>query len=168
MCSGGARLSMSRSYMATCVTCGDELHPERAEKYDYCTKPSCRERNAKPRAVATVGVNKAADQFVLLDEETQEEMASGSYKKEPDARGNPRRRRTRTDPSTRREVPVLAPRSTARPTRPRWSGAQEELALTYRAMGMKPDEIAKKLGITPYLVTQILLTARGTRGTGRR
>src|SRR6266540_1615939 len=24
--------------MANCVTCGEELHPERAEKYDYCTR----------------------------------------------------------------------------------------------------------------------------------
>ena len=27
-------------------------------------------------------------------------------------------------------------------------------------MGMKPDEIAKKLGLTPYVVTQILLSAQ--------
>jgi hypothetical protein len=33
--------------------------------------------------IATVGVNKAADQFVVLDDETQEEMASGRFKKEP-------------------------------------------------------------------------------------
>jgi hypothetical protein len=26
-------------------------------------------------------------------------------------------------------------------------------------MGMNPEQIAKKLGVTPYLVTQILLTA---------
>jgi hypothetical protein len=23
--------------MITCITCGDELHPERAKKYNYCT-----------------------------------------------------------------------------------------------------------------------------------
>ena len=147
--------------MATCVTCGDELHPERAQKYDYCTKPACRERNARPRVIATVGVNKAADQVVVLDDETQEEMASGRFKKEPDARGSVRRRSTRIDHGDARHEPrVLVPRSTARPSRPRWSEAQEELALTYRAMGMKPDEIAKKLGLTPYAVTQILLAAR--------
>jgi hypothetical protein len=27
-------------------------------------------------------------------------------------------------------------------------------------MGMKPDEIAKKLGLTPYAVTQILLSGQ--------
>ena len=147
--------------MATCVTCGDELHPERAQKYDYCTKPACRERNARPRVIATVGVNKAADQVVVLDDETQEEMASGRFKKEPDARGSVRRRSMRTDQGDARHEPrVLVPRSSARPSRPRWSEAQVELALTYRAMGMKPDEIAKKLGLTPYVVTQILLSAQ--------
>jgi hypothetical protein len=147
--------------VATCVTCGDELHPERAQKYDYCTKPACRERNARPRVIATVGVNKAADQVVVLDDETQEEMASGRFKKEPDARGSVRRRSVRTDHGDERHEPrVLVPRSSPRPSRPRWSEAQVELALTYRAMGMKPDEIAKKLGLTPYVVTQILLSAQ--------
>ena len=62
-------------------------------------------------------------------------------------------------------VPELVPRSSVRPSRPRWSQAQERLALTYRAMGMTPDQIAGKLGVTPYLVTQILLAAssRGKR-----
>jgi hypothetical protein len=149
--------------VATCVTCGDELHPERAQKYDYCTKPACRERNARPRVIATVGVNKAADQFVLLDDETQGQMASGRFKKEPDARGGSvRRRSTRAHEGEARHEPrVLVPRSTAHPSRPRWSEAQVELALTYRAMGMKPDEIAKKLGLSPYVVTQILLSAQG-------
>ena len=152
--------------MATCITCGDELHPERAQKYDYCTKPACRERNARPRVIATVGVNKAADQFVVLDDETQEQMASGRFKKEPDARGSVRRRSIRAhDGDTRHEPRVLVPRSSLRPSRPRWSEAQVELALTYRALGMKPDEIAKKLGLTPYVVTQILL---GAQSTGRR
>jgi hypothetical protein len=153
-----------RRNVATCITCGDELHPERAEKYDYCTKPSCRQRNAKPRVIATVGVNKAADQFVVLDEETQNEMASGRFKKEPDARGNPRRRSTTAArPDAGHEPPVLVPRSSARASRQRWSDAQEELALTYRAMGMTPDQIAKKLGVTQYLVTQILLTTGSTQ-----
>ena len=151
--------------MATCITCGDELHPERAKKYDYCTRPACRERNARPRVIATVGVNKAADQFVVLDEVTQEEMARGRYKKEPDARGAVRRRTLTDGGDARHEPPVLVPRSNARPSRPRWSDAQEELALTYRAMGMKPDEIAKKLGLTPYVVTQILL---GAQSAGKR
>jgi len=150
--------------MATCTFCGDELHPERAEKYDYCTKPSCRGRGAKALTIASVGVNKAADQFVVLDDRTEREMAKGRFKKEPEASGSPRRPRT---PATnaKQPVPELVPRSSARPSRPRWSQAQERLALTYRAMGLTPEQIASKIGVTPYLVTQILLaaSARGRR-----
>jgi hypothetical protein len=150
--------------MANCTICGDELHPERAEKYDYCTKRSCRERAAKALRIASVGVNKASDQFVVLDEHTEREMAKGRFKKEPEASG-PARNRPRTPTHTPRAAPELVPRSPARPPRPRWSGAQERLALTYRAMGMNPEQIAKKLGVSPYLVTQILLAAssRGKR-----
>ena len=150
--------------MATCIFCGDELHPERAEKYDYCTKPACRGRGAKALTIASVGVNKAADQFVVLDERTEQEMAKGRFKKEPEASGSPRRPRP---PATHAQQPVpeLVPRSSAVPSRPRWSRAQERLALTYRAMGLTPEQIASKIGVTPYLVTQILLaaSARGQR-----
>ena len=65
--------------MARCVTCGSELHPERAEKYDYCTKRECRERNAKPLTIAAVAVNKAADQYLVLDDRAREDLAAGSY-----------------------------------------------------------------------------------------
>src|SRR5262249_27497558 len=36
-----------KSSVAQCVTCGSELHPERAEKYDYCMAPECQEKNLK-------------------------------------------------------------------------------------------------------------------------
>ncbi|HEX7269002.1 MAG TPA: hypothetical protein VF256_16480, partial [Streptosporangiaceae bacterium] len=65
--------------MAHCVTCGNELHPERAEKYDYCTKRECREQNAKPLRVVTVGVNKAADQYLILNDQTKDDLAAGKY-----------------------------------------------------------------------------------------
>src|SRR6266540_2571275 len=119
--------------MANCVTCGEELHPERAEKYDYCTRLNCRERNARGLQIVAVGVNKAADQYVVLNERTKQVHTPGPT-----------------------GVPFGC--SSAAP-RPRWSEAQRNLALIYRSMGMKPDEIARKLGVSPYLVTQILLAA---------
>lgn len=149
--------------MANCVTCGAELHPERAEKYDYCTKPECLERNGKGIPMVAVGVNKAADQFAVLNERTEQEMAKGRYKRRPEVPGS-----VRTPSGTRpayrpRPAAVEAPRPSAGASRPRWSRAQENLAIIYRAMGLKPHEIAKKLGVSPYLATQILLdaTARG-------
>ena len=37
---------------------------------------------------------------------------------------------------------------------------QERLAVLYNQQGLRPDEIAQKLGISRYLVTQIILSAR--------
>ena len=151
--------------MATCVTCGDELHPERAEKYDYCTAPECRKRNARRLDVVAVGVNKAADQYVVLDERTRREMAQGRYKKQPDVPGSLRVSSGRRTIRTPKPAPARKPASKAKPPRPEWSEAQENLALIYRRMGMKPSEIAHKLGVSDHLVTKILLaaTARGRR-----
>ena len=151
--------------MATCVTCGDELHPERAERYDYCTKPACQRANAEELPIVAIGVNKASDQFAILDERTRDEAASGRFKKQPDAAGSRTRRARATPARGSAEVRELVPHSAVRPSRPRWSPAQERLALTYRAMGMNRDQIANKLGVSSYLVSQILAeaSARGLR-----
>src|SRR5579863_9701067 len=65
--------------MAQCVTCGSELNPERAEKYDYCMAPDCQEKNLKGLTMVAIGVNKAAEQYLVLDEDTRDELASGKY-----------------------------------------------------------------------------------------
>ena len=65
--------------MAQCVTCGSELHPDRAKKYDYCLAPACQEKNLKGLTMVAIGVNKAADQYLLLDEQTRDELASGKF-----------------------------------------------------------------------------------------
>jgi hypothetical protein len=151
--------------LATCVTCGDELHPERAERYDYCTKPACQQANAGELPIVAIGVNKAADQFAILDERTQKDAESGRFKKQPDASGATTRRHRTAPADKASEVRDLVPHSSVRPSRPQWSPAQERLALTYRAMGMTRDQIAIKLGVSSYLVSQILAeaSARGRR-----
>ena len=60
-----------------------------------------------------------------------------------------------------------APPAPRRPARPRpaaprkaWTRSQEKLALLYNEQGQRPDEIARKLGLSTYLVTQIILTSR--------
>ena len=141
--------------MATCVSCGEELHPERAEKYDYCTKPTCRKRHARGLEIAAVGVNKAADQFVLLDERTKREMASGRFKKQPDAASLP----PRFAPGRTHSRPEPTPAPQRRRARHEWTEAQENLALVYRDMGLKPAEIARKIGVSEHLATKILLAA---------
>jgi hypothetical protein len=85
--------------LARCVTCGSELHPERAEKYDYCTKRECREQNARPLTIAAVAVNKAADQYLVLNERAKEELAAGRYqdrRKSSSVTDGPRRAALRT------------------------------------------------------------------------
>jgi hypothetical protein len=151
--------------LATCVTCGDELHPERAELYDYCTKPACRHANAQELPIVAIGVNKASDQFAVLDERTKDDAATGRFKREPDAAGSKTRRSGVAATRGSAEVRELVPHSFVRPSGPRWSPAQERLALTYRAMGMNRDQIASRLGVSPYLVSQILAeaSARGRR-----
>ncbi len=68
-----------KSFVAQCVTCGSELNPERAEKYDYCLAPECQEKNLKSLTMVAVGVNKSAEQYLLLDDETRDELARGKF-----------------------------------------------------------------------------------------
>src|SRR5580700_12184541 len=161
--------------MDKCVTCGRELHPERAEKYNYCMSPECQEKNAKGLTMVAVGVNKAAEQYMILDESTRDEIASGKYHDQ--RRGSFGTTVTSAAPSP---APTVAPepRPAARPAAPRqrsaapaapkvarkpWSQRQQRLALLYNEQGLRPDEIAEKIGLSRYLVTQIILNAR-TRG----
>ena len=56
----------------------DQLHPER--KYNYCMARECQEKNAKGLTMVAVGMNKAADELMILDERTQADLASGRYR----------------------------------------------------------------------------------------
>jgi Homeodomain-like domain len=149
--------------MALCVTCGNELHPERAEKYDYCTRRECREQNAKPLTVVTVGVNKAADQYLILNDRTKGDLAAGKYQDQRKSasvtgqRSGPKRipaARPAAKPVRRAGVPPQP-----RP-RPSWTRSQQDLAVIYNARGMSPEEIAKQLGLSRSTVTQMILAAK--------
>ena len=147
--------------MAQCITCGSELHPDRAKKYDYCMTPACQEKNLKGLTMVAIGVNKAADQYLLLDERTRDELASGKFRDQ---------RRGSFGTSLPSSGPVAGPdlasatagRSDGAPPAQRrpWSKPQEKLTLLYNEQGLRPKEIADKLGLTPYIVAQIILTSR--------
>jgi hypothetical protein len=193
--------------MAQCITCGTELHPERAEKYDYCMARECQEKNAKGLTMVAVGMNKAADELVILDERTRKDLASGRYQDQrrgsfgPPAPAStapapastapapastaPAPASTAPAPASTAPAPARGPaapqrparpagraarRNRAQPTRPTpagparpWTGSQERLALLYNQQGLRPDEIADKLGVSTYLATQIILAARSRR-----
>jgi hypothetical protein len=163
--------------MDKCITCGKELHPERAKKYNYCMSRDCQEKNAKGLTMVAVGVNKAAEQYMILDERTREELASGKYHDQrrgsfgtsvpssaPAVQPPPPPPAARVpEPPTAKPAKPVKPRP--RPTPPAmarrpWTGSQERLALLYNEQGLSPDEIARKLGLSRYNVTQIILNAR--------
>jgi hypothetical protein len=173
--------------VAQCVTCGSELHPERAKKYDYCMAPECQEKNLKGLTMVAVGVNKSAEQYLLLDDETRDELARGKYHDQRrgsfgtsvasqpgttvPAQAESPAPAMATLPPARRDRPAQPRQAPSRPTQSRptqsrpaprrpWSKSQEKLALLYNEQGRRPDEIAQKLGLSTYLVTQIILNSR--------
>jgi hypothetical protein len=145
------------------------LHPERAEKYNYCMAPECQKKNLKGLAMVAVGVNKSAEQYLLLDDETRDDLARGKYRDQrraafgtsvlPAETASPAKPARPRVPAPRRPAPARPAPSRPAPRRP-WSRSQEKLALLYNEQGRRPDEIAEKLSLSPYLVTQIILTAR--------
>jgi hypothetical protein len=150
-----------------CVSCGDELHPERAEKYGYCMKPECQAKNLKSLPMVAVGVNKSAEQYLLLDEDTKAELAQGKYhdqrrgtfgQPEP-APGQPRTARPGA-PAPASTPPASTTPATPRGPRLPGTASQRRLAALYNQQGLRPDEIARKLGLSRYDVTQIILAAR--------
>ena len=68
----------------------------------------------------------------------------------------PRQRAVRTRLPVRSAPRKAAAKAGRRP----WTTSQERLALLYNEQGLRPDEIAQKLRLSRYLVTQIILGAR--------
>ena len=155
--------------MAQCITCGADLHPERARKYNYCMARECQEKNARGLTMVAVGMNKAADELMILDERTREDLAGGRYRDQ--RRGSfgtsvsgdqaaPSAVEPAGRPAHRAEPrPARRPAAAAATRRP-WTEKQEKLALIYNEQGLRPDEIADKLGVSTYTATQIVLAAR--------
>jgi hypothetical protein len=133
--------------------------------------PECQEKNAKGLTMVAVGMNKAAEELMILDESTREDLASGKYRDQrrgsfgtfaagPGPRPAPRATGPAGRPAAaakpRPEKPSPAPVPAPRP----WTPRQERLALIYNEQGLRPAEIAQKLGVSPYMASQIVLAAR--------
>jgi len=124
--------------------------------------PECQEKNAKGLTMVAIGMNKAAEEYLILDDQAREDLASGKYRDQrrgtfgpiaPAAAApvKPQPAKSRTGAS--------APRR-ARPQALPWTPSEERLAKLYNEQGLKPDEIAAKLGVSRHLATQIILAAR--------
>jgi hypothetical protein len=148
--------------------------------------PECQKKNLKGLTMVAVGVNKSAEQYMLLDDETRDELARGKYHDQrrgsfgtsvaspvgptaqPGTAAQPSSAApaTATLPPARRDRPAQPRPAPSRPAPSRpaprrpWSKSQEKLALLYNEQGRRPEEIAQKLGLSTYLVTQIILTSR--------
>ena len=154
--------------MASCITCGAEIHPERALKYDYCMAEDCAEKNFRGLLMAAIGMNKSADEIVILDDDAEADLASGKYRDQrrgaalaatfppEESPAEAARPRARPTPATRPRPPKRQVRAPRKP----WTDSQERLALLYNEQGLRPAEIAGKLRISPHLVTQIILASR--------
>lgn len=124
--------------------------------------PACQEKNAKGLTMVAIGMNKAAEEYLILDEQTREDMASGKYRDQRRTTFGPLAPAPGPPPGqTRPRAP--SPKPTQRPARPGrlpWTPSQERLAKLYNEQGLRPDEIAAKLGVSRHLATQIILAAR--------
>jgi hypothetical protein len=131
----------------------------------------CQEKNAKGLTMVAVGMNKAADELLILDERTRKDLASGKHRDQrrgsfgpsasaPGPGAAPRAARP-SGQSVHRARPQPTQRAPApAPARRPWTQRQEKLALIYNEQGLRPAEIAHKLGVSAYMVTQIILAAR--------
>jgi len=125
--------------------------------------PECQEKNAKGLTMVAIGMNKAAEEYLILDEQTREDMASGKYRDQRRGLFGPLAPAPGA-PVTRQPAksakPRIPPTYRVRPVRLPWTPSQERLAKLYNEQGLKPDEIAAKLGVSRHLATQIILAAR--------
>jgi hypothetical protein len=79
---------MDKGRQVRCVTCGDEILPERAELgFTYCTKRACVRDNAEGTLVAEIAQHKTNAEYVLLKGEAGEralrDMREGMYRRDP-------------------------------------------------------------------------------------
>jgi hypothetical protein len=59
----------ARRQPVKCKNCGEDVDPRRVELgYEYCTRPECQDRFVERVELASVAVNKAADQYVRAEE----------------------------------------------------------------------------------------------------
>ncbi len=124
--------------------------------------PECQEKNAKGLTMVAIGMNKAAEEYLILDEQAREDLASGKYRDQRRGTFGPIAP-VPQDTAQPQPVRPARPRPPQRRPRPQplpWTPSQERLAKLYNEQGLRPDEIAAKLGVSRHLATQIILAAR--------
>jgi len=115
--------------------------------------------------MVAIGMNKAAEEFLILDDSAREELASGKYRDQ--RRGSFGPAAPRPDGGSAASPVAPRPRTRWSPplTRTQWTKSQERLARLYNEQGLRPAEIAAKLGVSQRLAVQIIMAAKNR---GRR
>ena len=142
--------------MAQCITCGTELHPERAQKYNYCMAPECQEKNARGLTMVAVGMNKAAEELMILDEGTAEDLASGKYRDQ---------RRGSFGTSAAGPAPRTAPPAGGPSARAATTASQPAKAARRRPNGLHPPR--RRLPVRGRRGRKDSLSSTTSRGSGR-
>lgn len=122
-----------------CVTCGDEILPERVELgFDYCTKPNCVRENHAGLVVAEIGQHKTNAEYVILKGEAGDRalkaMREGKYRRDAAV---VQRQISRTD----FEVPSGRFRQ---PKRKRYSAERMKFVHALQDQGYRVDAIVEK------------------------
>jgi hypothetical protein len=114
--------------------------------------------------MVAIGMNKAAEEFLILDDRARDELASGKYRDQRRGSFGPAAPLPGSAASARQPGPRERSRPRPAPARSPapspWTKSQARLALLYNEQGLRPAEIAGKLGVSPRLVTQIILAAK--------
>jgi hypothetical protein len=122
-----------------CVTCEDEILPERVELgFTYCTKKDCVRQNARAMTVVEIGQTKTNPEYIVLEgavgERALKDMREGKYRRDPVVV-------KRESASTTFEVPKVGFRKPA-PRRPEPNRVKFVQAL--QAQGFGVDDIVRR------------------------
>ena len=141
--------------MAACSNCGGSFPDERATLgYDYCMRRECLDAKRRSLRILAVGLNKAAEDYRVMDEDAEREIREGRLKDQRrQTYGKLERRTTGGKISSRRRPPARERKLPGTPSQQRSVRAQA-------AQGLKPEAIAERTGLSRYQVTQILLDRR--------
>jgi hypothetical protein len=143
-----------------CVTCGDEILPERTELgFTYCTKQACVRANAKGLLVAEIAQHKTNAEYVILRGEAGQralrDMREGKYRRDPVVV-----KRERQHP--RFDVPKGEFR---KPRVQKYPSNRIKFVQALQSQGFSVEEILEKgayMGLTRSEVVRYMTARRGT------
>jgi hypothetical protein len=145
-----------------CISCGDEILPERAELgFTYCTKRQCVRENAKGMTVVEIAQNKTNAEYVILEGEAGKralnDMREGKYRRDPVVV-------KRESRATKFDVPKV---EFQRPKTQKYPPNRVKFVQALQAQGYGVEDILAKgayMNLTRNEVVRYMTGRRGGRG----